>query len=628
MREDDDGRAGFGRKLLWLSAGSAVLGGLWLATRDASLPHAPLAAPAPSAAAPASLEPDEDPRSYSFRLPSGEATTLGCAEARRIVEQVRAGLAYEPDPVSPRAFGESTTDWLDPHELWALGTDAPTGATIDKQAADLVAELEGRKWGECDAALTIGEVLVPWVGDLRGVFDAARAGTATMDVGEALRSPLVASGTSRIVARELATSLGRRAGAVDRALGAAGKPYTDAARERFFPDLDGAGWAKVVLAAAVRAYVPLVDPHGAWAPFDEEASVYEVELSARPPSRLWQSGDFTAIGFRIKDGAAAPFAKGDVLLSVAGVPLAGLPLEQLDQLGFAAAEARTPETAILIREGEAAPRTVSLAAADETPPQAREHEPLPAERIAFGDGDALLVTIRDVRDDLGDQLARSIRDARGQGDGRALAGVILDLRGNGGGSTDGAIDALGLFMPGVPLFPMKRRDGTIETDRAPEPPAADRWTGPVATLVDGATASAAEMIAGALATYHRGPHVGAATYGKGCAQEYVDDDARAGVLRLTTLLYALPDGTPVQRVGLTPLLKVPFAATTADREASLAHAPPTWRGPDVRQKLTELGPFAWPSHGGAVGPCKDGDVCRALRVIGAGGKRPIAAAKR
>ncbi len=617
---------GTGRKVAWIAGGAVAVGLLWFAAR--AVPPGPVlvAAPSQPPPAPVSDEPDEDTRSYSFRLPSGQPTALTCGEARRIVEQVRAGLAYEAEAIAPRAFGESTADWLDPHELWALATDAPTVAAIDRNAGDLIGELEGRKLDDCDAARAVAEALVPWVAELRGVFDAARADvTAEGTASDALRATLVAPGTTHVVARELAASLGRRAGAAERGLGDAGKPYATAARDRFFPELDADGWSKVVLAAAVRAYVPLVDPHGAWAPFDEEASVYEVELSARPPSRLWQSGDFTALGFRVKEGAAAPLAKGDVLLAVAGVPVAGLPLEQLEQLGFAAAEARAPGTAVLVREGEATARTVTLAPADDTPPQAREHEPLPAERIAFGDGDALLVTIRDVRDDLGDQLARSLREARGHGDGRALAGVVLDLRGNGGGSTDGAIDALGLFLPGVPLFPMKRRDGTVETDRAPEPPAQDRWTGPVATLVDGSTASAAEMIAGAIATYHRGPHAGSPTYGKGCAQEYIDDDARAGVLRLTTLLYALPDGTPVQKVGLSPLLRVPFAGTATDREATLAHAAPTWRGPDVRQKIADLGPFAWPSHSGAVGPCKDGDVCRALRAIGAGGKRPIAA---
>jgi carboxyl-terminal processing protease len=133
------------------------------------------------------------------------------------------------------------------------------------------------------------------------------------------------------------------------------------------------------------------------------------------------------------------------------------------------------------------------------------------------------------------------------------------------------------------------------------------------------------MIAGALAAYRRGPAVGATTFGKGCAQEYLDDDAHAGTLRLTTLLYALPDGTPVQRVGLVPTVRFPFGtAQASDRESALLHAPPVWRGPDVRDRTVlahaEDGTWsvAWQSHGGNVGPCKDPDVCRALRMLGLG----------
>jgi carboxyl-terminal processing protease len=242
------------------------------------------------------------------------------------------------------------------------------------------------------------------------------------------------------------------------------------------------------------------------------------------------------------------------------------------------------------------------------------------------------VTIHDVRDDLGGELANAIHEERDH-DTRPVEGLVIDLRGNGGGSTEGAIAALGLFVPGAPLFPMKRRDGSIQTDRAPEPPNLERWTGPVATLVDGDTASAAEMIAGALAVYHRAPSVGSQTYGKGCAQEYLDDEAETGILRLTTLLYALPDGSPVQRVGLAPSLLLgwgegsPPRAADMEREATLAHAPPTWRGPDVRDReiMTESEAIVWPQHGGAVGPCTDADVCRALRALGAASKRaPIA----
>jgi carboxyl-terminal processing protease len=128
--------------------------------------------------------------------------------------------------------------------------------------------------------------------------------------------------------------------------------------------------------------------------------------------------------------------------------------------------------------------------------------------------------------------------------------------------------------------------------------------------------------------------VGQPTYGKGCAQEYLDDDVRVGVLRLTTLLYALPDGSPVQGVGLEPSLLLPSDAhgsahfdAPGEREADVPNAPPTWRGPDVRDR-TQVPPrvAAWPEHRGRVGPCRDPEVCRALVALGSGGaKHPTAA---
>ena len=564
----------------------------------------------------------DDERSYVFRIPSGEPTALSCEEARTIVEQVRAGLAYAPESVPVPAFATSAADWLDPHGLLSLAKDAPTSRAVARAAPELIADLEGRRRGSCRAALAPGATLEQWSNELREAFDRGRRAPLGADPKAAALEPLPPTG----MAREVALEIGRRVGAFEAAHGPDARPFADEARRRFFPQLDKEGWAKVVLASAVRAYVPLVDPHGEWAPFDEESRIYEVDLASRPPSRLWGRAVPTAIGVRVTDSAAAPLAVDDVVLSVSQVATAGLPLEQVDQLGFATSDAKTPLAAVVLRAGKII--TVELGKTDDAgaPPHAASE--LPNERVAFGEGDVLLVEIKDVRDDLGDDLATLIATERDHG-ARKLTGVVLDLRGNGGGSTDGALGALSLFLPGAPLFAMKRRDGTIEIDRAPVPRERDRWVGPVATFVDGSTASAAEMIAGALATYKRGPTVGTTTFGKGCAQEYVDDDAHAGVLRLTTLVYALPDGTPVQRIGLVPQIRFPFAplAGNADpfsneREAKLPHSAPPWRGPDLRDPASiKSAETPWPIHGGSVGPCHDADVCRALRALG-GAKRP------
>ncbi len=599
-------------------------------TDDAPAPI--VATPLPHAVAPSADagEEEDDEGAYAFRLPSGRPAELSCEEARRVIAQVRTGLAYEPDAVLPHALATGAADWLDPHGLWSAAPDSPIESRIEKRSGELLAEMESRVGDDCPAALDVGAALVKWVGELRRRFDRARSATNDSDAAAACEEiPFDAIAYSR-PARSFAEDLGARVGAFEHAYGAAAAPYADAARNRFFPDLDASEWGRALLAAAVRAYVPLVDPHGAWAPLDEEESVYEVDLSSRPPPRLWEKSERTAVGVVVGDGTSAPLAPGDLLLSIDGLTTAGLPLEQLDQLSYAAADLPEAPTAIVLRSGDPAPRAIKLDPVDTPVSEAEAEEYLPAERIAYGRGgaDALVVAIHDVRDDLGDLLGRTLVRERGANPDRPIAGLVLDLRGNGGGSTDGAINALGLFLPSAPLFPMKRRDGTIETDRAPDPPAEQRWAGPLATFVDGETASAAEMIAGALAVYHRAPSVGTPTYGKGCAQEYLDDDAHAGVLRLTTLLYALPDGAAVQRIGLTPTIGLSLAPIEdSEREATLAHAPPSWRGPDVRERRSASETETWPFHAGLIGPCKDADLCKALRAIGAAPSKNVRATR-
>jgi carboxyl-terminal processing protease len=582
-----------------------------------------ITAPGPTVAGPESPSspgiPDDnhdDDRSYIFRIPSGEPTSLSCEEARTIVEQVRAGLAYAPEAVQVSAFATSAADWLDPHGLLSLAKDAPSAQAIQKAAPDLLADIEGRRQRSCSSAALPGAVLEVWVAQLREAFDKGRRAPSTTQASAAALDPVPVAGS----ARETAEDLGRRAGAFEAAYGQEGKRAADEARRRFFPPLDKSGWARVILASAVRAYVPLVDPHGEWAPFDEESRIYEVDLASRPPSRLWGRAILTAVGARVTEAATPPLAIDDVVLSVANIATAGLPLEQVDQLGFASSDVKTPLSAVVLRDGKI--KTLELGHGEEvsTPAIQRASSDLPVERVAFGDGDAVIVGVKDVRDDLGDELATIIDQERERGP-RKLAGVVLDLRGNGGGSTDGALGALSLFLPGAPLFAMKRRDGTVEIDRAPIPRDRDRWSGPVATFVDGTTASAAEMIAGALAAYKRGPSVGTTTFGKGCAQEYVDDDAHAGVLRLTTLVYALPDSSPVQRVGLVPQIRFPFApqgdpVLASERESKLVHSAPPWRGPDVRDRSVRIDDAPWPAHGGNLGPCKDSEACKALRLLG------------
>lgn len=554
----------------------------------------------------------------AIALPTGAPTSLGCEQARTIVNQARTTLAAPPLRIDPAKFAEATSDWLDPHGLWSVAPDAPVGASLRHDAAALLAELQAPAGsGACATAVLLGEQLERWSRELGALFDDGyRSGLAKPPATPAEAWELASSapfedGAVTRSARELARELGREAGAMRARYGEPLARYADAARERAAPSLSAEAWSRAIIAAAVRAYVPQLDAHGAWAPLEEEISIYDLDLEASPPPRLWAEMTRTTLGVRIDRGALDPLANGDVVLRIQDLPLSGMSVEQAEQLAVLS-DVRPGMTArvALLRKGAAAPLELLVT------PEPSGHVDAPMtelglDLVRYGDGSAAIITIPDVPDDLGDRVAAALRRARAQGDVRA---VLLDVRANGGGSTDGAIAALGLFLPGVSLFPMRRRDGGVEVERAPDVAPARGWPGPLAVLVDGDSASAAEMIAGAIGSYRRGVIIGDRTYGKGCAQEYLDDDAHVGVLRLTTLLYALPDGSPVQKVGIVPQVQLSLPATN-EREARVDRALGPWRGPDVRD-LSRVRGVPWPAHAGRVGPCRDETICRALRSLG------------
>lgn len=460
----------------------------------------------------------------------------------------------------------------------------------------------------------MGAELAVWVAELRGLYEAAEQTAPRMPPEQVFKFASQAAfedGPITRPARSVVTELGYRAGVVRRSLGLPGHSAASAAFQRMLPG-DELDWSTVILAAAVRAYLPQIDPHGGWAPLDEETSLYEIDLEASPPPRLWRKMTRTAVGVRVEETTVEGLHKGEVVLFVGDVATAGLSVEQSEQLAYVDVEGTAPlaKQITVLGPSDEAPRTFEVRLSLD-PSNSEERPPgMEASRVPYGDGEVLVIPFGDVPDNLGEDLSATIQRERNA----SLVGVILDLRGNGGGSTDGAASALGLFLPGAPLFPLKRRDDSVEVEQAPEPPANERWDGPLAVLVDGDTASAAEMISGAIAAYRRGPVLGDRTYGKGCAQEYLDDEARVGVLRLTTLLYALPDGSPVQHIGISPTIRLPMPRAP-EREANLAHSLGPWRGPDVRD-LSLVREIPWPGHGGEVGPCADATLCRALRSLG------------
>lgn len=144
------------------------------------------------------------------------------------------------------------------------------------------------------------------------------------------------------------------------------------------------------------------------------------------------------------------------------------------------------------------------------------------------------------------EVAAALDTLRGAG-ARAL---VLDLRGNPGGTIDEAVAIAGQFLPaGARVTSTKGRAAGVDRDydaRAPRPELA--W--PLAVLVDGGSASASEILAGALQDHDRAVLVGDTTFGKGVAQQIYPLRTSLGAVQLTVSRYLTPSGRSIQRERL------------------------------------------------------------------------------
>jgi len=132
------------------------------------------------------------------------------------------------------------------------------------------------------------------------------------------------------------------------------------------------------------------------------------------------------------------------------------------------------------------------------------------------------------------------------------AGVVLDLRGNGGGLLDEAVETASAFLDGGVVVRCTRRDGSVQQFDAV---GSGDTASALVVLVDGGSASASEVVAGALHDRGRAVVVGSRTYGKGSVQEpRVLSDGSA--LQLTVASYTTPAGRSLEGVGLEPDIEV------------------------------------------------------------------------
>ncbi|MGC9948000.1 MAG: S41 family peptidase [Bryobacteraceae bacterium] len=156
-----------------------------------------------------------------------------------------------------------------------------------------------------------------------------------------------------------------------------------------------------------------------------------------------------------------------------------------------------------------------------------------------------------------EKTGRLIRDAIEKLGGRDLKGLVLDLRKNPGGLVTSALETAALFLkPGARIVTVRGRN--VEEKSEDVPAGASPYEFPLAVLVNEKTASASEIVTGALQDHDRAVVVGEASYGKGLVQSVYPLSSGTG-LALTTALYYTPSGRSIQK----PLDSRQFALAAA-----------------------------------------------------------------
>jgi carboxyl-terminal processing protease len=191
-------------------------------------------------------------------------------------------------------------------------------------------------------------------------------------------------------------------------------------------------------------------------------------------------------------------------------------------------------------------------------------------RVADASRGLVVVRIRSFQERTDRGVERALAGAR-ETLGREIGGVVLDLRGNPGGLLDEAVRVADRFLAdGLIVTTEGRAQRVMDVERATGPGTEPNY--PLAVLVDGGSASAAEILAGALQDHGRAAVVGTRTFGKGTVQQIIDLGDGSG-LKLTVSRYFTPGHRSIQDSGITPDVPVAEAESTPAAGSPLVAVP-------------------------------------------------------
>jgi carboxyl-terminal processing protease len=202
----------------------------------------------------------------------------------------------------------------------------------------------------------------------------------------------------------------------------------------------------------------------------------------------------------------------------------------------------------IVRQGRDAPFDVSVTRG------VIDLQPVTSE---LKNGNIGYVSVNEFSKDVGKDVNGAIRALKAKAGGR-LAGIVLDLRSNPGGSLDEAVALSDLFLTQGQIVSQRgrNRQDTIYYDAESVFPGDAAAGTPIVVLIDEGTASASEIVAGALQDQHRALIMGERSFGKGSVQSLLPL-GKDSALKLTTARYYTPSGRSVQEGGIVPDIRVP-----------------------------------------------------------------------
>jgi carboxyl-terminal processing protease len=307
---------------------------------------------------------------------------------------------------------------------------------------------------------------------------------------------------------------------------------------------------KTLIKGAIDGMLASLDPHSAFlegAGFERLTTMIDGNYQGLGISVQMDDGAVKVVSpFKGSPADKAGIKAGDYITHINGKLIYGLDIDDaVEQMrGPAGSTIRLS----LVREGRDAPFDVTVTRGT------IELEPVTYE---LKNGNIGYISVNEFSRDVGRDVNGALKALKAQTKGR-LGGVVLDLRKNPGGSLDEAVALSDLFLAQGQIVSQRGRNkrDTIYYDAESMFPGDAAAGTPIVVLIDAGTASASEIVAGALQDQHRALIMGERSFGKGSVQSLLPL-TKDSALKLTTARYYTPAGRSVQEGGIQPDIRVP-----------------------------------------------------------------------